>query len=526
MTFPSHVHMSGTFHDRVHPGLFRPPVSPSSSTDYLSSSTFATESSSKRKWSRSSVPRMHQAGVHGGLFDGGDAYMDSMAPTSRAYALAGQLHTPMVGSSSDDADMAMGESMYSDSDYRRALGTKRSRDQMDDDSSSGPMQLFSQPELVQSAHPGTWGSFAVATIGGVVGRVWEFCKAGAFKGFYAGGGAAFKMTTAGISVDEAGSTTPGSNFDQAHHFQDHFQGHFQGHYQQQPNRDCLGGGRPRHVQEQLSKRSHYGSGHQNAGYDSSYDSGASTPTGPAPKRRRHTDSGSELAQNWVMIREPSRDSEVRTPRKLPASARASPRHGAQQTPLADHRMGPPSSFSTPASSSPAPLRPVSRAASRPGSRMSDASSLRPARPASAASFASFKAAVSVPKPPTPSRIPVKANTSATIASSAPLSTYEQGRRRRNTVVPSSSEPSAWRGHHRADSAASVATSRANEIDASPRLDAEAKRLATRRQMEERDADVRMAAFNKQLQDMIRQGKEALGSSIDVDVNDGGWEDAL
>ncbi|KAM0248560.1 hypothetical protein ACHAQJ_009409 [Trichoderma viride] len=506
--------MSAPAHDGVHPGLFRPPVSPSSSTDYLSSSTFATDSSSKRKWSRSSVPRMHQAGVHGGLFDGGDVYMDNMAPTSRAYALAGQLHTPMMGSNSDDADMAMGESQYSDSDYRRALGTKRSRDEMDDDSSNGPSQLFSQPESEQSAHPGSWGSFAFATIGGVVGRVWEFCKTGAFKGFYAGGGTSYKMTPTGISVDE----TAGPNLDQTYYFQ--------GHYQQQPKRDSFGGDRARHVQEQFSKRSHHSSNNQNASYDSSYDSGASTPTGPAPKRRRHThtESGNDLGQNWVMIREPDHDSEMRTPRKLPVSARTTPRHRAQQTPLADHRMAPPSSFSTPAASSPAPLRPVSHAASRPSSRMSDVSALRSARPASAASFASFKA--SVPKPPTPSRIPVKANTSATIASSAPLSNVEQGRRRRNTVVPSSSDPSAWRGHQRRDSAASVATSRANGIDASPRLDAEARRLASRRQMEERDADVRMAAFNKQLQDMIRQGKEALGATIEVDGNDAGWEDAL
>jgi len=43
-------------------------------------------------------------------------------------------------------------------------------------------------------------------------------------------------------------------------------------------------------------------------------------------------------------------------------------------------------------------------------------------------------------------------------------------------------------------------------------------------MEERDADVRIAAFNKRLQDMIRQGKEALGTTIEVDGGDGGWED--
>ncbi|UKZ56850.1 hypothetical protein TrVGV298_010694 [Trichoderma virens] len=497
--------MSGTFHDGVHPGLFRPPASPSSSTDYLSSSTFATESS-KRKWSRSSVPRVQT----GGFFE--EVYMDS-AP--RAYALAGQLHTPVIGSNPDDADTAMGESMYSDSDYRRALGTKRSRDEMDDDS-NGPTPLFTQPEPIQSTQSAGWGSFAFSTIGGVVGRVWEFCKAGAFKGFYAGGGTSYKMTSAGVSVDETGS-----NGDQTYYFQGSYQQEEQQHPQPSRNYHFGGRERARHGREQLSKRSHYSSNSQNAGYESPYDSGASTPTGPAPKRRRHTESGSELGNNWVMVHELDRETETRTPRKLPSSARVSPRHRAQQTPMADHRMGPPSSFSTPTTSSPAPLRPASRAASRPGSRMSDVSSLRPLQPASAASFASFKAPVSVPKPPTASRIPVKANSSVVVASSAALSTFEQSRRRRHTLIPSSSEPSAWSGRRRRDSIASVATSRVNEIDASPRLDAEARKLAVRRQMEERDADERMSAFNKQLQDMIRQGREALGTTVEVEP---GWED--
>ncbi|KAL7910332.1 hypothetical protein GGI35DRAFT_469137 [Trichoderma velutinum] len=499
--------MSGTFHDGVHPGLFRPPVSPSSSTDYLSSSTFATESS-KRKWSRSNGMQT------GSFFE--DVYMDS-AP--RNYALAGQLHSPVIGSNLDDADAdaAMGESMYSDSDYRRALGTKRSRDEVDDEP-SGPTPLFTQPEPEQSTQSGSWGSFAFSTIGGVVGRVWEFCKAGAFKGFYAGGGTSYKMTSAGISVDETGS-----NNDQTYYFQ----GGSQQQQQQNslPSRDHHFGGRERarHLHEQLPKRGHYGSNSQNAGYDSSYDSGASTPTGPAPKRRRHTENGGELGKNWVMIHEP--EAETRTPRKLPSSARASPRHRTQQIPVADHRRGSASSFSTPTTSSPAPLRPASRAAGRPGSRMSDVSSLRPLQSASAASFASFKAPSAAPKPPAPtptaSRIPVKANTSAVIASSAALSTLEQGRRRRHTVVPSSSDPTALSGHRRRGSIASVANGRVNEIDASPRLDAEARKLAARRQMEERDNDERMSAFNKQLQDMIRQGKEALGTTIEVD---GSWED--
>lgn len=468
------------------------------------------------------MPRMHQGGAHGGLYDEGEVYMDAALPPSRTYALAGQLHTPLVG---EDADMAMaesmgeslGDSMYSDSDYRRALGTKRSRDEMGQDSSSGPpTQLFSQPEPEESANASGWGSFAFATIGGVVGRVWEFCKAGAFKGFYAGGGASYKVTSTGVSVDEDAGPGLGQPY------------YFQGHNQQQSH-DFASRDRARHIQR-LPKRSHRhyssNSNSQSSGHDDPHDSRASTPTGPAPKRRRQTESGNDLGQNWVMIKEPNRDGELRTPRKMATPSRTSPRHHAQQTPLADHRMGPPSSFSTPTSSDPAPLRPASRAASRPGSRMSDVNAFRSARPATSASVASFKA--SVPKPPAQSRIPVKANTSATLASPASLANLEPGRRRRHTVVPSSSDPSAWQSptHQRAESAASVATSRATEIDASPRLDAEARRLASRRQMQERNADARMAAFNKQLQDMIRQGREALGSTIDVDIGDAGWEDTL
>ncbi|KAH0491810.1 hypothetical protein TgHK011_003218 [Trichoderma gracile] len=550
MTFPSHFHMSGTFHDGVHPGLFRPPVSPSSSTDYLPSSTFAAESS-KRKWSRSSVPRVQTGSFFHDVYmesdpaaGGAGAGASAAAARSRTYALAGQLHTPVIGPGSEDidgdgdgdADTAMGESMYSDSDYRRALGTKRSREDMDL-SSSGPTPLFSQPDPSETSQSGIWGSFSLSTIGDVVGRVWEFCKAGAFKGFYAGGGASYKVTTAGVSVDETGS-----NGDQTFYFQgggdQQEQQHRYHHYQQQQQQPLQQprrhhhhhqqrrGDRSRHAQDQLPRRNHYGS----SNYDSSFDSRTSTPTGPAPKKRRHTESGSELGQSWVMIQEPRREPEARSPRKTPTSSRVSPRHRAQQTPVADHRMGPPSSssFATPITSSPAPLRPASRAASRPGSRMADAASLfRTQQPASAASFASFKAPAAVSAPPKsspgPSRIPVKANSSAVVASSAALSAFDQGKRRRHTIAPSVAEPSPLSGRRRRDSVASVATSRATEIDASPRLDAEARQLAARRQMEEDDTDKRMAAFNKQLQDMIRQGRAALGTTVEVDA---GWEDAL
>ena len=51
----------------------------------------------------------------------------------------------------------------------------------------------------------------------------------------------------------------------------------------------------------------------------------------------------------------------------------------------------------------------------------------------------------------------------------------------------------------------------------PRLDPEAQRLAARRLQAEREADLRINDFNAKLQQMIRQGREALGTSVEVDV---------
>ncbi len=72
-------------------------------------------------------------------------------------------------------------------------------------------------------------------------------------------------------------------------------------------------------------------------------------------------------------------------------------------------------------------------------------------------------------------------------------------------------------------------SQQERIESSPRLTAEAKKLAARIKREEDQNHVRISAFNKQLMDMIRQGKEALGTKVEVegdgaDVEDGRWED--
>lgn len=69
----------------------------------------------------------------------------------------------------------------------------------------------------------------------------------------------------------------------------------------------------------------------------------------------------------------------------------------------------------------------------------------------------------------------------------------------------------------------------DDIHASPRLDAEAKVLAQRKIAAERDTDALVDAFNMRLLSMIQQGREALGTKIEVEgegEGEGGWEDDL
>ncbi|KAJ8104817.1 hypothetical protein ONZ43_g7676 [Nemania bipapillata] len=58
-------------------------------------------------------------------------------------------------------------------------------------------------------------------------------------------------------------------------------------------------------------------------------------------------------------------------------------------------------------------------------------------------------------------------------------------------------------------------------DNSPRLDAKARNLAAKRMKEEMETDMRINDFNARLKDMIRQGKEALGTTYEVESDDGG-----
>lgn len=250
--------------------------------------------------------------------------------------------------------------------------------------------------------------------------------------------------------------------------------------------------------------------------DSGMDMGTSaTPdsTSQPSAKRRHV--GDELGRNWVMVDEP-----VRRPR--PGAARSNtarrPRASEPSAGLGRRTTAPVSRPSTGlgtyAKTLVQPRRPH---------RVSHAGSpaLSPKEPASFAgqrspsAFAPMPARELFPASPSPSRIP--------------LSNRMQHHRTASNLSPASTRPHTRTNSH-ADarppsSSAPVGIPRNGTRGLeSPRLDSEARELAARREREERDADEQFAAFNARLRDMIREGKEALGTRVDVEGEGDSWMD--
>ncbi|KAI0861753.1 hypothetical protein F4860DRAFT_158478 [Xylaria cubensis] len=492
MSYNSQILMSGTFHldlpnggggkgtpfPGVHPGLFRPPASPSvSSSMYLGRSTASLQSeiptpisNAKRKriGARESTPIRDWAMTGDGNFNADHindsrSYFDFRANgNEKRYVLAGQIETPSGAMQKELGHME--DSVYSDVDYRRALGSKRSRDDVDSPASR-PMIL----ELDNQISTG-WGSYAISTIGGVVGKVWEFCKTGAFRGFYAGGGRGYEVSQ---------------------------------ETQQQSANSQVGWG--------LSPLSADLPQPDDSQYYYEQDTPESTPP-PAAKRRQishgtHTD---ELRKNWVMIDEPANVS-----RQPSLASRASSRRPVQRT------------------ASPSLVRRISKPVSRlnaPNFNRHPPAPTRPTRPSPApisthepASFASTRSPAASPAviAQVPSRIPVPSRPQSPSPFAASHFTQQPSR---------ASSPSPYakreRGHRRSQSAMSTSSispmkvtkreSMHEKQDNTPRLDAKAKSLAAKRMKEEIETDLRINDFNSRLRDMIRQGKEALGTTFEVE----------
>ncbi|KAG6004942.1 hypothetical protein E4U21_000611 [Claviceps maximensis] len=524
--------MPGAFHtDGVRQGRFCPPASPSSSPAYLPPPRSSVETSSfKRKRPRDDIRHFDFANDRGdgGLFDHGELNNAStllitpagrrVAQNGRPYTLAGQLDTPRGGAA--DGELG-GDSIFSDTDYRKALGSKTSRDHLDAAQTSGPTSLFHLPPQPKRPSPG-WSTLAISTLGDVVGKMWEFCTAGAFKGFHAGGDGDFEPELPEQDVSSPSRAKP----DLPRHSKDNCDGtgeqdhrRIPGHF---PRGNCY------HDQNAVPV----------AVAESSVPSGTSSPPRHSAKRRQ-TAPMDDLGRNWVMVkdREGVEDDTSGTSTTLRSSYSNSSLRNRNQGPSAvtGRRISSPGhrreSVRLPgAASSRAPPRPsiinAFTTTTTTTTSTSSPSTFEHAPPAPSASSASFAS----PRCASPTKLAGAApNIAASVASPTPAT--PRGHRRRRSTNGSQQIFT----HGRTQSTASTASSRGatDDVENSPHLTQEAKQLAARIYREERDTDVKIAALNKQLKDMIRQGKEALGTTIEVDgedgepgadVEDGGWED--
>jgi len=277
-----------------------------------------------------------------------------------------------------------------------------------------------------------WSKTAFEVVGDVVGKVWEFCKKGAFRGFHAGADRGYTVTTEGDGFVEDGwaseriTTSWGTERESTP-----LPGQF-------PDEDFI---------------------------PDYWDSPAPEASPQRPGKRRQISDNrhnrDELARNWVVV-QPQDNGRPSTPTK----------------PLVRAPVGP-ARYSMPTASS----------------------ASRRARPASRAGFALSN----VPRRPQLSRVSHAG--SPALQPSQPAS-FASIRSPHGSKIPRAVASPGRTG---------------NTKDSPTKLDSpaakEAQRWAALKKREEIEADITMRRMDKQLKDMIRQGKEALGTKIEVEIED-------
>ncbi|ROT42975.1 hypothetical protein SODALDRAFT_327136 [Sodiomyces alkalinus F11] len=564
MTRSSHYQMPGAYWDSqttgVHPGIFRPPISSSSAASSMhlvqSAASLVSENASSAMQAKRKRDRKESSREHTPLQEWSDANMnmniDSLGShtphldtpgagrreraISGRYTLAGQLETPGGGGGGGGLE----DSLYSDSDYRRALGSKRPFAEAESPANGHP-HLLVKPDHQAGSNEG-WSKLAFNTIGGVVGKFWEFCKTGAFKGFYAGGGKGYALNdhnTINSNGQQAvptwdSRTANGANMQAVQNTD----GYFPSFNPSSVTDHTVPGGFPQSDYAPYSPECFENTTPE------------STPSQPAAKRRQ-LDEGDELRRNWIVVDEPTSTRKKNNPRPISRmSARTTPSRNSRPSINTGRRISVPVSRLSSSAAAAAAASPR-RTAHANHNRISHAGSpgLSPREPASFASFSGARLSFSRPSSPgplSPSRIPVPSrpagsgngsgNSNGNGRSSLGPNPFARPSSSADSYHPrNGSSDAAAAGaphftHRRTQSGASAATSRAPPkpreegiLQDSPRLTPEAKKLAAKRRREEQNADMRMNDFNTRLQEMIRQGKEALGTKIEVAGDAGGWE---
>ena len=398
--------------------FFRPPTTPSASTllaysDYdMRTQDGAPENGHKRArvdsfQSFQSMPCSTTPGAWSTIQSGPPSAMYSSGVISPApfvntrYRLAGGLDTPStaVASSYNDTEGTP------DLIFRRGGQSHGSTQPPDDYFGQMPRGLDRESNGRSRVYKSKtesegWGRIMASVVSGVAGKVWEFCKAGAFQGFHAGGS---KGTTPSLYDVRTAQSSIWQDVPDGFHDSNSTSG-------------CPA----------------------NAGPDT---------TPPRASKRPRTDSA---LGGWVMVAPYSPLSHETSPsrvgpRKLPSAANA-----------------------------PVPRLPASSAGLR-----------RPVLPASRPSLAHI-------------------SSSHRPASSASLR---------------SPLPSPKRASHRRTNSSAADAATARSVSPESPISAEAQRFAARVRKREKEEDRALKGFNDRLKAMIREGKEALGTRVEVEMED-------
>ncbi len=403
--------------------------------------------------------------VRGGFEDTGAAEVWMPASpqpfVNTRYQLAGGMDTPSLAAA---RDAELGTESYSDVGYRKSLGGDDERPAMKGTrrglfgEHEGPSYFPMQEDFGREANgrgrlgngfgdsprSSAWSKAAIQVVGGVVGKVWEFCKSSSaiFSGFHAGGGTGYKL-----NPDD---TTP--NFEVIEEQNRWQEKNAYGERESTP----LPGQYP---QEELDFIPDY----------MDHPTPESTPPRASKRRQVSYNGGNtdELAKNWVVV--PPAPPATSTPSRPPLKG--------------------PARYSMPTSSSSARRSVVANSSShRPASRAGFDSSFRGKPQLSRVSHAGSPAL-------TPAR-------GASFASPRSSAANSGSRIPRATGSPTNG----------------LRMSGAAPAPESPAAK-EAARWAALKKKEEREQDESLRRLDKQLKDLIREGKEALGTKIEVEIED-------
>ncbi|KAB8292502.1 hypothetical protein EYC80_008213 [Monilinia laxa] len=471
-------HMSG-----AKSNIYLPPSTPSASATsslYLfdTRSTTSTDMLNGggamvgRKRMRDSLPYEYSY-ERGNQFDEGDSNLltpgSPMPFVNTKYRLAGGLDTPQADIQNRELG---GESDYGDIKYRRELSDVKESFEVDGEGQlyrdeNGRARIRGNPKGNDS---GGWIKPALNVVGGVVGKVWEFCKMGvAFKGFQAGGGNGYVFGTttpiAPVAMDESKENM----------WED----------EKSPGTPVPGGASMGGMVENYMDQ-HY------------IEPQDTTPPRPAKRRQTSftTQSGpDDMSRNWVVVPQPPSSQpdyplvqQYPTMPPVPADAFAIPQSQASRPRLSQQRSG------------------IARY-SMPSTTTSSRRQLVSPQIASSNMGAARR----------PSYPPTRTLNPSPNLSNYGTTNYATPSRTNSSHIPRTSSPGGSRiPRWTPNSPKTGPTSMTNESPAAR----EAKEWKAKQLREEREQDEMMRKFDRQLKDLIRQGTQALGTTVaDMEIDD-------